>query len=107
MSGNVLRRLAVAEAKANLGQVKQVVVRRQPQGMDAETLAAWMATEVQQPANLTVVVLRFVPWPPRSAADIRDCITTNLCATTADLREKVLSLPDYPEKNIALMALAS
>jgi hypothetical protein len=107
MTANVLRRLAVAEARANLGKAKQVVVRRQPRGMDADTLAAWMATEAPEAANVTVIILKFMPWPPRSAADIRDCIATNLCASTSDLREKVLSLPDYPEKNTALMALAS
>lgn len=106
MNTALSRRLAVAEVKANIVKPPQIVVTRQPFGLDAAEMAAWQQLQPEIAPGTKVIYLTFVPWPPRSVVDVQACIRRGLVATAADMVGKIQCLPDYAEKADVLAGLA-
>ena len=104
MSANLSRRIAAVETKT--GQVQaargNLPVRFRPCGLDDAALAEWQAGT--SPAGLEVL---FLPWPPRSPGDVRDCLRSQMADDVAGLAARVAAFDPYPGQSAALVALRS
>ena len=105
MNANLHRRVAAAELKAHVGTASEIVVRRQPYGMDAAERAAWDAEQSPTAAGTLVLHLQFVPWPPRGDT-VQRYLNGGLCSIQAELAGKIECLGEYDGKADALAALA-